>query len=44
MCSQNSFSSDQVVREANVAGELKKPFIALQLNATEFHEWHSLLC
>jgi len=36
MCSQNAFLSDHVIREVYVAGDFKKPFIAFQLDATEF--------
>jgi TIR domain len=36
MCSQNSFSSDHVIREVYVAGDAKKPFIVLQLDKAEF--------
>jgi hypothetical protein len=36
MCSQNAFASDHVIREVYVAGDFKKPFIAFQLDATEF--------
>jgi hypothetical protein len=36
MCSQNAFSSDHVIREIYVAGDYKKPFIAFQLDMTEF--------
>jgi hypothetical protein len=36
MCSQNSFASDQVLREIYVAGDYKKPFIVFQLDPTEF--------
>lgn len=36
MCSRNAFASDHVIREIYVAGDYKKPFIAFQLDATEF--------
>jgi hypothetical protein len=36
MCSQNAFASDHVVREIYVAGDCKKPFIAFQLDLTDF--------
>ena len=36
MCSRNAFVSDHVIREVYVAGDFKKPFIAFQLDATEF--------
>ena len=36
MCSQNAFASDHVIREVYVAGDYKKPFIAFQLDPTEF--------
>jgi TIR domain len=36
MCSQNAFTSDGVIREIYVAGDLKKPFIAFQLDPTDF--------
>ena len=36
MCSQNAFASDHVIREVYVAGDYKKPFIAFQLDSTEF--------
>jgi hypothetical protein len=36
MCSQNFFASDHVIREVYVAGDYKKPFIAFQLDPTEF--------
>jgi hypothetical protein len=36
MCSQNAFTSDSVIREINVAGDMKKPFIAFQLDLSEF--------
>ena len=35
MCSQNAFSSDHVVREIYVAGDLRKPFIAFQLDQSD---------
>ena len=36
MCSQHAFASDHVIREIYVAGDSKKPFIAFQLDPTEF--------
>jgi hypothetical protein len=36
MCSQNAFQSDHVTREVYLAGDYKKPFIAFQLDSTEF--------
>jgi hypothetical protein len=36
MCSKSAFASDHVIREVYVAGDLKKPFVALQLDPTEF--------
>jgi TIR domain len=36
MCSQHAFASDHVIREVYVAGDNKKPFIAFQLDPTEF--------
>ena len=36
MCSENAFASDHVIREVYVAGDFKKPFIAFQLDGTEF--------
>lgn len=36
MCSENSFASDHVIREVYVAGDYKKPFIAFQLDQSEF--------
>lgn len=36
MCSKNAFASDHVVREVYVAGDFKKPFIAFQLDESEF--------
>ena len=36
MCSQSAFASDHVIREVYVAGDYKKPFIAFQLDPTEF--------
>lgn len=36
MCSKNAFESHHVVREVYVAGEFKKPFVALLLDGTEF--------
>ena len=36
MCSQHAFASDHVVREIYVAGDCKKPFIAFQLDLTDF--------
>ncbi len=36
MCSAQSFQSDHVVRELYVSGDYKKPFIAVQLDRTEF--------
>jgi hypothetical protein len=36
MCSQNAFTSDHVIREVYVAGDYKKPFIAFQLDHSEF--------
>ena len=36
MCSQNAFGSDHVIREVYVAGDYKKPFIAFQLDQSEF--------
>jgi len=36
MCSRNAFASDHVIRELYVAGDCKKPFIAFQLDVTEF--------
>ena len=36
MCSQDAFASDHVIREVYVAGDYKKPFIAFQLDSTEF--------
>jgi hypothetical protein len=38
MCSQNAFQSDHVIRELYVAGDYKKPFIAFQLDQSEFPE------
>lgn len=35
MCSRNAFTSDHVIREIYVAGDMKKPFIAFQLDPTE---------
>jgi hypothetical protein len=35
MCSHNAFASDHVVREIYVAGDLKKPFIAFELDNSE---------
>ena len=36
MWSQNAFTSDHVIREVYVAGDYKKPFIAFQLDSTQF--------
>jgi hypothetical protein len=36
MCSRNAFTSDHVIREVYVAGDYKKPFLAFQLDPTEF--------
>jgi hypothetical protein len=36
MCSRNAFASDHVIREVYVAGDFKKPFIAFQLDPTDF--------
>lgn len=36
MSSRNSLSSDDVVREINIAGYHKKPFVALKLDQTDF--------
>ena len=36
MCSRNAFASDHVIREIYVAGDFKKPFIAFQLDPTDF--------
>jgi hypothetical protein len=36
MCSRNAFASDHVIREIYVAGDFKKPFIAFQLDLTNF--------
>ena len=36
MCSRNAFQSDHVIRELYVAGDYKKPFIAFQLDQSEF--------
>jgi hypothetical protein len=36
MCSRNAFASDHVIREIYVAGDLKKPFIAFQLDVADF--------
>ena len=36
MCSEHSFASDHVIREVYVAGDYKKPFIAFQLDQSEF--------
>ena len=36
MCSENAFTSDHVIREVYVAGDCKKPFIAFQLDPTDF--------
>jgi TIR domain len=38
MCSRNAFQSDHVIRELYVAGDYKKPFIAFQLDQSEFPE------
>jgi len=38
MCSENSFASDHVIREVYVAGDYKKPFIAFQLDHSDFPE------
>jgi hypothetical protein len=35
MCSQHAYTSDNVIREINVAGECKKPFILFELDLTE---------
>ena len=35
MCSKNAFDSDHVVRELYVAGEFKKPFVAVLLDDTD---------
>ena len=36
MCSRNAFASDHVVREVYVAGDFRKPFLAFQLDQTQF--------
>jgi len=36
MCSQNAFTSDHVICEVYVAGDLKKPFVIFELDSTEF--------
>jgi hypothetical protein len=36
MCSRNAFASDHVVREIYVAGDFRKPFLAFQLDGTQF--------
>ena len=36
MCSENSFNSDHVIREIYIAGDYRKPFVAFQLDATDF--------
>jgi TIR domain len=36
MCSAHAFTSDHVLREVYIAGDYKKPFIAFQLDPTEF--------
>jgi hypothetical protein len=36
MCSRHAFESDHVIREVYVAGDYKKPFIAFQLDPSEF--------
>lgn len=36
MCSENSFSSDHVIRELYVAGTRRKPFVAILLDSSEF--------
>lgn len=36
MCSRSAFASDHVIREVYIAGDHKKPFIAFQLDPTEF--------
>jgi hypothetical protein len=36
MCSQSAFASDHVIREIYLAGDYKKPFIAFELDSTEF--------
>jgi hypothetical protein len=35
MCSRHAYTSDNVIREINVAGECKKPFILFELDLTE---------
>ena len=36
MCSRDAFASDHVIREVYVAGDFKKPFVAVQLDEAEF--------
>jgi hypothetical protein len=36
MCSHEAFTSDHVIREIYVAGDYKKPFIAFQIDHSEF--------
>ncbi len=36
MCSRDAFASDHVIREVYVAGDFKKPFVAVQLDEADF--------